>query len=92
MARAPFRFTWNRQVTDALREAPQEIEAEFLTLLEALERNPKPVPKSLLRIMEFKDPSSLRGGFTAPFDDGLLLYQVMADYPIVKLVQVTWVD
>lgn len=42
----------------------------------------------MLGVRELKDhgPSM----FTAPFDDGLLLYQVMSDYPIIKLVQVTW--
>lgn len=31
-------------------------------------------------------------GFTAPFDAGLLAYQVMRDQPVVALVDVFWID
>jgi hypothetical protein len=38
-----------------------------------------------------QDPSK-PNGFTAPFDDGLLSYQVMRDFPVIKLADVFWVS
>jgi hypothetical protein len=30
------------------------------------------------------------GGYTAPFDDALLVYRVLADYPRIELLMVAW--
>ena len=30
--------------------------------------------------------------FTAPFDAGLLIYQVMKDFPLIVLIDVFWID
>lgn len=44
----------------------------------------------MLGVMDYKENDIPGGGFTAAFDNGLLLFQVMADYPLIRLVQITW--
>jgi hypothetical protein len=79
-----------KRVIDQIAEAPAPIQKDFWTVLEVLQDHPHPIPgKSLLGVLELKDPQ-LPSGYTVPFDNGLLVYQVMADYPIIQLVQVTW--
>lgn len=89
----PKRYRFHgEQVLEQIDEAPEDVKEEFLALLTGLQDHPHPLPgEALLGVMPLKEK---RGGmFTAPFDDGLLVYQVMADYPIIKLIQVvTWLD
>lgn len=83
----PERYSFLNQDPIALVEgAPKPVREAFVRLLEALARDPFQSPGVL--------PAKgigLAAAYTAPFGDGLLLYQVMADYPAIKLIDVFWV-
>jgi hypothetical protein len=62
--------------------------ADFIGLLEQLKRDPYPGGDA--GVLRFTEPGArLTNAFTAPFDRAILLFQVMADYPVIRLVQVT---
>jgi hypothetical protein len=88
MAAKRYSFQYSPQVGGALEEAPEAVLNDFFTLLEGIGRFPFP-GTSLLGVQHYKE-TDVPGGYTASFDDGLLLFQVMADYPIIKLIQITW--
>lgn len=70
--------------------ASDDVYEEFYDLLEVLmEYGPYPADNPALGIMEERDPRR-PNGFTVPFDAGLLAYQVMLDYPVIKLVDAFW--
>lgn len=72
------------------RYAPDEVYDEFYDLLEALmEFGPYPDDQLELNILPHQEPTK-PNAFSAPFDKGLLFYQVMVDLPIIKLVDVFW--
>jgi hypothetical protein len=69
------------------RWAPADA-GEFLELLTGLSRDPYPggeVPG----IFELKANVAPSTTYTVAFDHALLVYQVMANAPVVKLIQVT---
>jgi len=69
--------------------APDAVYDAFYDLVERLMVGPYPDDAPDLGIMPFRDPAK-PNGFTAPFDAGLLAYQVMRDQPVIKLVDVFW--
>jgi hypothetical protein len=72
------------------RFAPDSVYHQFYDLIEALmEFGPYPEDQPGLGILPLQDPGK-PNGFTAPFDRGLLAYQVMLDQPAIKLVDVFW--
>jgi hypothetical protein len=73
------------------RFAPDEVYELFYEKLEALMTGPYPDDDYSLGIMELKDPTK-PNGFTAPFNRGLVAYQVTKDFPLIKLVDVFWLD
>jgi hypothetical protein len=68
--------------------AADEMRARLTELNRALERDHG---VSGLRIMEEQGPRR-PNGFTAPIDAGLVAYQVMLDHPVIRLVDVFWLD
>ncbi len=69
------------------RWAPADA-AEFVELLTGLSEDPYPgghVPG----IFELKATGAPAGTYTVAFDHALLVYQVMVNAPVVKLIQVT---
>lgn len=74
------------------RFAPGPVFEEFYELIEALMRSgPYPQDQPHRGIQPLQDPGK-PNGFTAPFDDGLLAYQVMRDLPVIRLVDAFWVE
>lgn len=71
--------------------APEEVYDEFYDLLELLVSGPNPQDQPGTRILPLQDPTK-PNGFTAPFDAGLVAYQIMRDQPVVVLVDVFWLD
>lgn len=60
------------------------VRRQFAELIDHLEHRPKLAPDSL----ETKD--GYPGTYAAPFDDALLVYQVMEDHPLVDLRHIHW--
>lgn len=72
------------------RFAPDDVYDEFYNLLESLmEVGPYPDDQPARNILPLQEEST-PNSFTAPFNQGLLAYQVMRDHPIIKLVDVFW--
>lgn len=65
-------------------QAPQEAKRDFKRLLDRLTRNPRDRRAGVLPL------KSRPGGYTAPFDDALLVYSVLADYPRIELLLIVW--
>ncbi len=71
--------------------APDDVYDEFYNLLESLmEDGPYHEDQPSRGILPLQDETK-PNGFTAPFDAGLLAYQVMKDFPIIKCVDVFWI-
>lgn len=82
-----YRFRYYPGVRDALSTAPPEARHAFGELLRILETHPFP-NESLVGVLEYKE-TDLRGAYTVPFGEtNLLLFQVMADYPLIRLIDV----
>jgi hypothetical protein len=80
-----------------IAEAEEPVRWDFFELLEHLVEDPFPETSSAHGIMPFEGveydvPASgrIRPGWTVPFDDGLLLYQALKDYPRIYLIDVLW--
>jgi hypothetical protein len=70
-----------------IHERP-EVWNDWLILAEGLSEDPRnPAVGDPLR-----DTEARPGTYSASFDEAVLLYQVMADFPIVELLQVTWLS
>ncbi len=80
-------FRWEvygEPVLDEIAEAPLEVRQDFARLLDQLTRNPRH------RRASVRPLRAAPGGYSAPFDDALLVYQVLADYPRIHLLLVVW--
>lgn len=66
--------------------ASEDVQEEFYILMERLTRNPKD-PE--LAIVPSKDAP---GTYSAPFDDGLVEYQILADHPWLWVSRIAWLD
>jgi len=75
-------------VSRRLASANTWVKQEYATLLEQLATDPRGGAPGILTAKRWPDPSL----FSAPFDDGLVLYQVMADQPLVKLIDVLFLS
>jgi hypothetical protein len=64
--------------------ARPEVWDDWLALADQLTGSPRTAGDSI------RDFDALPSTYTAEFDAAVLMYQVMADYPIVELLQVTW--
>lgn len=82
------KFLYSPQVKKALEDASPDVIEAFLGLLEGLQRYPFP-GTALLGVLPYRE-TDLAGAYTATFGDGLLLFQVMVDYPLIKLVEIVW--
>lgn len=71
--------------------APEHAFDEFYDLLELLTTGPNPEDQPGAGLLPMQDPD-MPNAFTAPFDAGLLSYQVMKDHPLVVLIDVFWID
>lgn len=74
-------------LAEVQRWAPLDVE-EFVGLLTGLTEDPYPggqVPG----IFELRESGAPRSTYTVAFDHALLVYQVMPNAPVIKLVQVT---
>jgi hypothetical protein len=71
------------------KHAPDEVYDAFYDLLDRLVLGPYPDDDPSLGVLPLQDPYK-PNGFTAPFDGGLVCYQVTEDIPTVKLVDVFW--
>jgi hypothetical protein len=71
--------------------APDLVYDAFYDLLERLMVGPYPDDDPDLGVLPLQDPTK-PNGFTAPFDRGLVAYQVTVDIPAIRLVDVFWLD
>ncbi len=71
---------------------PSDIKTQFEALVRALSEHPRP-GEALLGVLPLKDGQS-NDEFTAPFDDGLLVYRIMpwVDYRVLRLALVVWLE
>lgn len=90
MAPKRYKFVGER-VFDDIGQAPPEVKSAFFKLLEGLAPDPHLPGAAHLDVLPLKDPRFV-AAYTAPYDEGLLLYQVKADFPVVYLVDVLWFE
>jgi hypothetical protein len=64
--------------------SPIEVRQDFARLMSRLVLNPRDTKAGV------KQLKTAPGGFTAPFDDALLVYQILRDYPRIQLLLVRW--
>lgn len=81
-----------KRVRDEIAAASSEVRAQFATLLRAIELHPRP-GEAVLGVLPLKEGQE-SNEFTAPFDDGLLVYRLMpwVDYRVITLVAVVWLE
>lgn len=80
-------FRWDFHGEGVLEEVAKqtaEVREDFAKLMDRLTRNPRNQRVGVKPVM------TTPGGFTAPFDDALLVYEVFADYPRIHLLLVVW--
>jgi hypothetical protein len=80
-------FTGDRVLAEVQRWGPPDIE-EFVELLTALSEDPFPGGR-IPGVFELKAFGAATNTYTVAFDHALLVYQVMATAPVIKLIQVT---
>lgn len=75
-----------------IQSAPADIRKALAELMGPILDHPLP-RQSLLGVRPLRDPR-LADAYTVPFADGkgLLVYQLMPDQPIIRLLDMTWVD
>jgi hypothetical protein len=81
-----------KQVQAEIAAAPSEVRAQFATLLRAIALHPRP-SEAVLGVLPLKEGQE-KDEFTAPFDDGLLVYRLMpwVDYRVIRLISVVWLE
>jgi hypothetical protein len=85
-----FRYTYHGdQVLEEIDATPARIKREFVAVIESLAENPfgTSIGVHPLKGLDFSPQM-----FSVPFDGALLVFQVMADYPVILLVHITWLD
>jgi hypothetical protein len=80
-------FTGDRVLGEVQRWSPPDV-AEFVELLTALSEDPFPGGR-IPGVFELKASGTQVNTYTVAFDHALLVYQVMAALPVIKLIQVT---
>ena len=66
------------------------LRTQFYSLVEKMAANPN---ASGLGVRPLKLGTHPPGGwYSAPFDRALLIFQMMADFPLIRLLYVTWLD
>jgi hypothetical protein len=63
-----------------------EVFLDWMLLCEELSTHPRRAGD------EIRDSDATPGTYTAGFDDAVLMYLVLRDYPVVELIQVTWIS
>jgi hypothetical protein len=83
----PFRrsFHLERKVRLSLRGASPEEREQFFALLDHLAVNPT---DPMVGVAPVRD--DLPQTYTAPFDFAVVMFQVLADYPVIWVAQITW--
>lgn len=82
----PFRWTYSgNAVLHEVAQAPIDAREDFTVLMYRLAKNPRDKAAGALPSRD-----GTPGGWTAPFDDALLFYQVLADHPHFYLLLVRW--
>jgi hypothetical protein len=80
----PFRWEfYGQSVLDEIAKAPQDVREDFARLMDRLTWNPR-------RATGVRPLRTEPGGFTALFDEAILVYQVLADYPRIHLLLLVW--
>ena len=83
----PFRWDFaGEAVLHEVDKAPPEVRTEFALLMDRLTRNPRD------RRAGVRPLKAAPGGHTAPFDQAILVYRVLADYPRIELLHVVWIS
>lgn len=87
LAERPFRYSFylEGKIKKRLAEARPEQREDFYRVLEQICLNPKGWG---LPLKDNVPPSA----FTASFDQAVMLYQVLADHPVVWVLQITWLE
>jgi len=73
-------------VKRALAKATEDVQEEFFVLMERLSRNPR--DPEIAIVLSRDAPAT----YTAPFDDGLVEYQILADHPWLWVSRIIWLD
>jgi hypothetical protein len=81
------RFAGDGVLAEVQRWAPVDV-AEFVDLLTALSEDPFP-GGHIPGVFELKAGGVPSNTYTVAFDHALLVYQVMGNAPVIKLIQVT---
>ncbi len=71
-------------VLDEVSKAPPAVRTDFIILLDKLTKNPRDKRYGVRPLR------TAAGGYTAPFDAAVLVYQVLADYGRIRLLLVAW--
>ena len=90
--RRRFGFRDPNGVLDRVAEMPRETRASFLGCLERVAREPDPLADPM--VTSLRDPR-YQGGFTVPFDDGILVYSGPHRLPpiaFIELIDILWLD
>jgi hypothetical protein len=83
----PTEFRWDfhgPEVLDEVAKAPKDVREDFARLMDRLTLDPRS------RRAGVRPLRTEPGGFTAPFDDALLVYRVLRDYPRMQLLLLVW--
>ena len=80
-------FIGGHVLAEVQRWAPADV-AEFVELLIALSEDPFPGGR-IPGVFELKASGAATSTYTVAFDHAILVYQVMATAPVIKLIQVT---
>jgi len=84
------RYTYHgEKVLSEIDDAPDRIKRDFVAVAESLSENPY---GTSIGVRPLKGLTFTPQMYSAPFDDALLVFQVMADHPIILLIHVTRVD
>jgi hypothetical protein len=90
-----FQLTGIKVLEYVERFAEDDVLEAFYNVLERVLQAPYPGDDPLIRVMPLKE-STMPNCFTVPFDPGsdgggLIVYQVMKDFPVVRLLDAVWI-
>lgn len=85
------------RVFQLIDEADESVRRDFYDVMGHLAEDPFPGTSAAPGILPFEgsffddvNERYIQAAWSVPFDDGLLVYEALADYPRIYLVRVLW--
>jgi hypothetical protein len=78
---------YGERVLWEIREASGDVQEDFRTLMYELTKDPR---RAGLGVLPLKDGTG--GQYSVPFDNAVLVYEILADHPWIHLLHVAWTD